>query len=207
MSQTISQPAPDQPRGDLVAFLNRDKQPGDNRPMFEGHICKPGSEEKHPLSLWAHEFTDARTGEVKVMYSGTIGAIAAGSAPADQIAALLKGAPGGDAEATLSGLTLKPRQVVLFPNGFKAEAPDKARPDLWGAAHFGDGSPVVRNSVWLKTTRNGQAMLSGTTQVPLPGKSEPEQQAAAAELETLIAAGQVSRGMPEKRKARGGRAE
>ena len=32
-----------QQRGDFVAFLNRNKQPGDRRPMFEGRIAKPGS--------------------------------------------------------------------------------------------------------------------------------------------------------------------
>ena len=33
------------PRGDFVAFMNRDKQPGDSRPAFEGRIAKPGTEE------------------------------------------------------------------------------------------------------------------------------------------------------------------
>lgn len=121
-------PSTTQPRGDFVAFLNRDKQPGDNRPIFEGRTAKPGSEDKVPLTLWAHEYTDPRTGEVRTMYSGTVGAVSRDADPAGQIAALTRAA--GSSDQMLGNLSLRPRQVVLFPNGFKADAPDKQRPDL-----------------------------------------------------------------------------
>ena len=194
-----------QPRGDFVAFLNRDKQPGDNRPIFEGRIAKPGSDEKHPLTLWAHEYADPKTGEVKTMYSGTIGAISPDADPAAQIAALTRA--GSPAEQTLGNLTLRPRQVVLFPNGFKADAPEKERPDLWGAANFGDGSPIVRNSVWLRRTRTGEVMMSGATSYPIPGKSEAEMQAAEPFLDELRAGRDAAKAAPERKKARGGRGE
>lgn len=192
-----------QPRGDFVAFLNRDKQPGDNRPIFEGRLAKPGSDEKHPLTLWAHAYADKTSGEVKTMYTGTIGAISPDADPAAQIAALTRTAD--TTEQNLGNLSLRPRQVVLFPNGFKDEAPDKDRPDLWGGLNFGDGSPVVRASVWLKKTRNGEAMLAGATSYPIPGKSEAEMQAGEPELKDLIERGEVSKGMPDKKKGRGGR--
>lgn len=192
-----------QPRGDLVAFLNRDKQPGDNRPIFEGRISKPGADDKHPLTLWAHVYADKGTGEVKTMYSGSIGAVSPDAEPAEQIAALTR--TDGAGEQVLGGLSLRPRQVVLFPNGFKDEAPDKDRPDLWGGINFGDGSAVVRASVWLKKTRHGEVMLAGATSYPVPGKSEAEMQAAEPELGDLLARGEVSKGMPAKAKGRGGR--
>ncbi len=191
-----------QPRGDFVAFMNRDKQPGDNRPAFEGRISKPGSEEKHDITLWAHEYTDPKTGEIKVMFNGQADAIARNAAAGEQIAMLVKQSDGAK-DAAMGGLTLAPRQVVLFPNGFKDAAPEKQRPDYWGAYNPGDGSPIVRSSVWLKKDRSGRAFLSGATSYPLPGKSEAEQQAAERGLHDLIEAGSVSKGMPKKARGRG----
>ena len=199
----MDQPKDQQPRGDFVAFMNRDKQPGDNRPAFEGRITKPGSDEKLPLTLWAHEYADPKTGEVKVMFSGTIGAIATNAAPTQQIAALAAAAAPTPSDAQLGGLTLSPRQVVLFPNGFKNEAPDKDRPDYWGAYNPGDGSPVVRISTWLKKDRNGKAYLTGATQYSIPDKTEAEMQSTDHGLAELVARGDVSQGMPEKKRGKG----
>lgn len=190
-----------QPRGDFVAFLNRDKQPGDKRPIFEGRLAKPGSEEKFLMVLWAHEYTDPRTGEVKIMFSGEINAVSPDADPAAQVAALNRA--NGASDQILGNLTIRPRQVVLFPNDFKAEAPHKKRPDLRGGVNFGDGSPVARASVWFDKTRNGQVMLNGATSYPLPGKSEGEMQDAEPELADLIAKGEVTKGMPDKKKGRG----
>lgn len=195
----------EQPRGDFVAFLNRDKQPGDRKPVFQGRISKPGSDDKRPLVLWAHEYADPKTGEMKIMYSGHAEAVAINIPAAEQVAALVARATNEGADAVLGNLTLAPHQVVLFPNGFKAEAPEKDRPDYWGAFNPGDGSPIVRNSVWLKQDRNGRAYLSGATSYPIPGKSEVEQQAAQADLGRLVAEGAVTKDMPETKKSRAGR--
>lgn len=190
-----------QPRGDFVAYLNKAKQPGDKQPAFEGHITKPGSDNKHTLTLWAHEYTDPKTGEVKVMFNGTAEAYARNSPPVDQINALVREST-DTSEQSLSGITLGPRQVVLFPSKFKDEAPNKDRPSYWGAYNPGDGTPIVRSSVWLKTDRYGRAYLSGATSYPLPGKSEAEMQAAEAGLGELIESGKVAKGMPKKSKGR-----
>ncbi len=195
--------AKEQLRGDFAAFLNRDKQPGDKRPIFEGHVCKPGETDKYEITLWAHDFADPQTGEVKLMYSGTVSAYGTEAEPADQVAALTRTST--PADQSLGSLSLRPRQVTLFPNGFKGDAPDKKRPDLWGGVNFGDGSPLVRLSVWMQQTRNGQAMLSGASSFPLPGKTEAEMQDAAPELADMVATGTVSKGMPKKGK--GGRAD
>lgn len=82
-----------QQRGDFVAFMNRNKQPGDRRPAFEGRISKPGSEDRHPLTLWAHEYTEPKTGELKVMLSGFADAVATSAPAADQVAALIAAPP------------------------------------------------------------------------------------------------------------------
>lgn len=192
-----------QPRGDFVAFMNRDKQPGDKRPAFEGRIAKPGTEEKREVSLWAHEYADAKTGEMKLMFNGTADAIDPAASPSDQLQALVGAVPGAD--QSLNNLSLRPRQIVLFPNGFKDEVPDKDRPDYWGAYNAGDGSPLVRISAWLKKDRNGRAYLSGATQFPQPGKTEADMQRADDGLAELLDRGDVTKGMPETRRGKGGR--
>jgi len=41
-------------QGRLVAFLNADKQPGDQRPAFNGEISLPEDPIERHLVLWAH---------------------------------------------------------------------------------------------------------------------------------------------------------
>ena len=55
---------------------------------------------------------------------------------------------------------------MLFPNGFKDEAPEKKRPDYWGAYNPRNGEPIVRIGVWAKKDRNQHAMLGGATARP-----------------------------------------
>jgi hypothetical protein len=156
-----------QATGNFVAFLNRDKQPGDNRPIFvNGRIAKPGSEEEFPLTLWAFNYTNTKTGEVLTGFNGSIGAVSPDAAAIDQIQALLKQET-PDAIVAAGNLSINPRQVVIFTNGFKDEAPDKERPTHYGYANFGDGTPLVKASVWLGKDRYERAYVHGTTQYPL----------------------------------------
>lgn len=188
-------------RGNFIAFLNRDKQPGDNKPAFDGRLSVPGSDEELRLALWAHDYINPKTGEVQIMFNGQTGLASTTAAPMEQVAALLRQNP-EQAGATLGNVTLAARQVVLFPNGFKADSPDKDRPDYWGAFNPGDGSPLVRISAWAKKDRNHNAMLAGATSYPIPGKSEAQQQDASPPMAEPEAKG----GMPEKaRKTRSGR--
>jgi hypothetical protein len=194
-----------QPHGNFIAFMNRSKQPGDDKPTFDGRLAIPGAEEERRFALWAHEYKNPKTGEMQIMFNGQTDAVVAGAAPMEQVAALIKEVPAAErGEATFGNLKLAPRQLVLFPNGFKAEAPEKDRPDYWGAYNPGNGAPVVRISAWAKKDRNQHAMLGGATSYPLPGKSEVQQQDAAPELKELVESGAVTQGMP-KTKARVGR--
>jgi hypothetical protein len=192
-----------QPHGNFIAFINRSKQPGDNLPTFDGRIAIPGSEEERRFVLWAHEYKNPKTGEMLIMFNGQTDAVLPGAAPMDQVAALIKQAPTASREANFGNLKLAPRQIVLFPNGFKAEAPEKNRPDYWGAFNPGNGDPTVRISVWAKKDRNQHAMLGGATSYPIPGKSEVQQQDASPDLKDLVDQGVVSKGMPAKTKGRG----
>lgn len=192
-----------QPTGNFIAYLNRDKEPGDRKPAFDGRITIPGREDEMRFAIWAHEYKHPSTGNMQIMFNGQAGNVATNAAPLDQVTALAKSAPEG-AEATIGNLTLAPRQVVLFPNRFKTEAPEKDRPDYWGAFNPGNGEPVVRISAWAKKDRNGHAMLAGATSYPLPGKSETQQQAAT--IDSMVATGAMSKGMPKtKAKSASGR--
>ena len=110
------------------------------------------------------------------------------------------------AEATLGNLKLAPRQIVLFPNGFKDDFPDKDRPPCGARSTRPHGAPIVRISAWEKTDRNQHAMLAGATSYPIPGKSEEQQQDEAPALKQLVDSGAVTKGMPEKAKGRGDQA-
>lgn len=82
MSSAKPTPTTDQQtRGDFVAWQNRYKQPGDKRPMFEGKLTAPGSDAELPVTLWSHEYTDPKSGEARIMFSGTVGAVATNAEP------------------------------------------------------------------------------------------------------------------------------
>lgn len=190
-----------QPNGNFVAFLARDKEPGDKRPVFEGRLSLPDAEAELHFPLWGHEYADPKTGELMTMFNGSTDAVSTADAPKDQIAALLKNED-ATAPASISNIKLRSRQLVLFPNRFKAEAPEKERPDYWGAFNPGNGQPVARISAWMRKDRYGRAMLTGATSYLLPNKSEVEQQDAAPSIGELEARGVVTRGLPEKSKKR-----
>lgn len=182
-----TQPAiDDQPRGDFVAFMSRDKQPGDNRPVFDGRLTLPGTDSTRTFALWSHEYADTATGEVRIMFTGQADAVATSASPIEQVASLQREAGASAEPARVSNLELRPRQLVLFPNKFKepsreGEEPSR-RPDYWGAFNPADGSAVVRVSVWMRKDRSGRAMLSGATSYPLPDRTEAEHQAAESQL-------------------------
>lgn len=195
-----------QPHGNFIAFMNRSKQPGDNKPTFDGRLAIPGSDQELRFALWAHEYESPKTGK-QIMFNGQTDVIVAGATAMEQVAALIQEAPAaGPGEVTFGNLKLAPRQLVLFPNGFKSDAPDKDRPDYWGAYNPGNGEPVVRISAWAKKDRNQHAMLGGATSYPIPGKSEGQQQDAVPNLKELVDSGAVSQGMPKTRAGRSARA-
>lgn len=114
----------DQPTtGNFIAYMNRNKEPGDSKPTFDGKLSVPGSDGEQTFALWAHEYKDPKTDEVKIMFNGRADVVSPTDAPMAQVAALMSGDP---EKATLGNLSLSARQLVLFPNRFKAEAPEKS---------------------------------------------------------------------------------
>ena len=193
-----------QPHGNFIAFLVRDKEPGDTKPAFEGRLKLPEAEQELTFALWGHEYVDPKTGEKQIMFNGRTETVQSSDAPIEQVASLLKGNDAGP--VSVGNLQLAAGQLVLFPNRFKAEDPAKQRPDLWGAYNPGQGQTVVRLSVWLRKDRYQNALMTGASSYPLPAKSEAEQQDVTPSIAQLEAEGLVSLGMPEKaKKRRGGR--
>ncbi|MEQ1715217.1 MAG: hypothetical protein ABL907_04410 [Hyphomicrobium sp.] len=194
---------PPQPKGQFKAYLNRDKKPADKQPMFEATITSPDRDVEFRVPLWAHDYTDPKTGEIKVMYNGKADATEMSALPHDQVSQMMTADKSTDTH-TVGNVTLDPRQLVLFPNGFKDEAPDKNRPDLWGAFNAGRGRPVWRIGAWMEKDRYGRAKLTGSTSYPILGKSEAEmQQSDTPNIDRLLAEGTVNLGMPAKGKAKG----
>jgi hypothetical protein len=196
-------PTDTQTTGNFVAFLVRDKEPGDKKPTFEGRIKLPNADAELSFALWAHEYADPKTGEMHIMFNGRTDAISPDAAPMAQVAALMKDGTGAT-PAAVGNLQIATRQLVLFPNKFKDDAPDKERPDYWGAYNPGNNEPIVRISAWMRKDRFKHAMMAGATNYPLPGKSEPEQQDLIPSIGDLEAKGVVTKGMPDKAKKRSG---
>lgn len=174
----MSQSNDQQPRGDFVAFLNRDKQPGDKRPLFDGHIAKPDSDAKRPFALWPFRYTSKKTGEVFTGLSGHMDAISTETDAMAQIEAMIDAAPAGEALKTPGGMSIKAGGIVLFKSQPKEGSATENPKDFYGYANFGDNSPLVDVAVWADKTRTGHAMLSGKTQYPRPTKVNPEMESA-----------------------------
>jgi hypothetical protein len=58
----------DEEEGRFIAFLNARKQPGDNKPAFEGKLTLPEDADERRAVLWAHTTKAGRT-----MLAGRVG--------------------------------------------------------------------------------------------------------------------------------------
>ena len=76
-----------QPHANCIAFMNRTRQPGDNKPTFDGRIGIPGSVTEHRFALWAHECARPKASAMEIMFNGQIDAVTPGDAPLQQVAA------------------------------------------------------------------------------------------------------------------------
>ena len=184
-----------QAKGNFVGFTNRYKQKGDKRPNFDGRIAIPGTEREFRMALWAGQ---DRNGAV--MFSGRTADISTSDSALEQIEAMA--GVGSDAKTLEeNGIKLEPGHLVVFKNSFKDEA-NPGRPDYYGRWNPGTGDKLVNVSVWARTSKFKQAMLTGQTQYALPGKDLSE----AAELsadEQHLAGNEADK---PARRARGGRA-
>lgn len=155
-------------RGNLIGYLNKSKQPGDDRPVFQGKLSLPGLTTERGFALWAH--TSEKTGDT--VLSGR-----AGESATSQIEKLTKPPRQHDTDTTIkleqrdgsAGLSIDPHSMLLFTN--KQKDTNQARPDYWGYYNPGGGQPLMRLAAWAKTDRHGSAMLTGSLQ-----KEEPKRE-------------------------------
>jgi hypothetical protein len=155
---------PEKP-GRLLAFKNKDHEPGGKQPAFKGTISIQGSAENRHVVLWARK--SKRTG--KTYFQGRLGESAAA-----QIDKLADGHADdetvNDGQETESDL--KPGDIRLFPN--EQKKPDTNLPDYFGSCLPGKNDKPQRLDVWAKVDKYGKPMLSGNVTEQKP-KQEPEQ--------------------------------
>ena len=155
----------DREGGRLLAFLNAQKTPGDNRPAFEGRLSLPDDANERQVALWAHTTKAGAT-----MFAGRISKSAT-----EQIQDLMRAPreaddPQLEAAESDGKVRVDAHEVLLFSNTRKAPENGK-QPDYWGYCNPGDDAPRMRLAVWTQTTAQGKAMLTGSVKV-----DEPEQE-------------------------------
>jgi hypothetical protein len=150
-------------QGRLVAFLNADKQPGDQRPAFNGEISLPEDPIERHLVLWAHATKKGHT-----LLAGRVSKSAM-----EQIEALTRPSPERaedlieQAQTDGKQLAVDINEILMFENTRKTPEQAKA-PDYWGYFNPGNGEPLMRVTAWAKTDSHGKAMLSGAVDVHEP---------------------------------------
>jgi hypothetical protein len=144
----------DQEEGRFIAFLNRDKQPEDNKPAFEGKLSLPQSTDERRAVLWAHTTKQERTmlaGRVSKSATAQIEELARPRQPDDRTI--------DQAQTDGKQFAVDPHEILLFSNGHKKQS---NQPDYWGYYNPGDGAPLMRLAVWAKSDAHGKAMLAGS---------------------------------------------
>ena len=176
-------PKVDIPKGNFIAFANREKSSGDDRlPIFiNGRISKPGQKDERTVTVWAFQYADA-DGVARIGYNGTIGNVPLDQDAVEQIRYLLGTRPVSEIMKAANGIDVAPNHFVLFESK-EREVWEATRDDdgkdvgpahHYGWANFGDGSPLAKVGSWLGKDRYQHPMISGNTQYELT----PEQRVA-----------------------------
>lgn len=153
-------------RGNFVAYINRSKQAGDQRPDFQGKISMPGQDREFACALWASRDKNGRT-----IFTGRAAVVANSDDVEKQIESIVAAHDAGLSTQTEKNLQLSADQIILFTNTFKdAEHPN--RPTYWGRWNPGKGEKLVAISVWPTTDRYGRVVLGGASTYPQPGKND-----------------------------------
>lgn len=163
----------EQAKGNLKTNINRDKRPGDRKPVYTGRFTKPGSEDEYAFALFL-----GRTKDGKRYLSGPISRQPVNGSLDAQMDALL--AAPSDAVEPAEGRSSEYR-LFFLDNEFKdVEGKDGVgeRPTLWGRAQLGADEPEIVLSAWEKESRyqvnpHISKYLSGTTQYPLEKSAAP----------------------------------
>lgn len=167
-----------QSKGNLRGFLNRQKMPGDNRPVFQGKLTLPGQAQERGFALWS--YTSEKSGQS--VLSGSAGASAA-----EQIDKMTNPPREHDTDSAIAieqkgggeALQMKPNSIVMFTNKGK-DASTQSRPDYWGYYNPGGKEPLMRLAAWTDTDRSGNAMITGSVVRQQPPRTMDSAEAASA---------------------------
>jgi hypothetical protein len=189
------------PKGNFIA--NPVRYQTGNRPAYRGKIHIPGTERAFEVALWSSKYPNKDTGELtNIVLNGHTSDVSTSDSAMEQIDAIAsRGAI--DSVIEHKGMSLKAGQIAVFTNGYKTEPgvdPDQLakRPDFHGYWNPGHGEKLVQVSVWARSGKDGGAFISGATQYPLPGKEAGKEEVAERDLQDLVEAGDVTKGMPAK---------
>jgi hypothetical protein len=157
----------EQVKGNFKTNINRDKRPGDRKPVYNGRFTKPGTDEEYAFALFL-----GRTKDGKRFLSGPISRQPVNGSFDAQMDALL--AAPADAVEPVEGRPSEYR-LFLLDNEFKdvnVREGTGERPPLWGRAQLDVGAPEIHLAVWEQESRyqinpHVSKYLTGSTQYPL----------------------------------------
>ena len=197
-----------QPHGNFIAFMNRKKQPGDNKPTFDGRLAIPGADEELASPCGRTEYEHPKTGEKQIMFNGQTDAVAPSATAMDQVAALIKQAPAAEqSEAVFGNLKLALASTRVVPQRVQGRSSGKEPSRLLGGLQSWQRRAVVRISVRAKKDRNQHAMLGRCNELSHPRQERgPAAGCGARNSRSLSKAGAVTKGMPKAKDGRGSRA-
>jgi hypothetical protein len=183
-------------KGNFIVRINRTKQPGDKRPLFQGHIVNPATGQEYAVALWGS--TDKNG---NAAFHGRANPYATNAEAVAQIGQLIAADAPAHPPLEDNGMTLDAQQVVLFTNRYKdAEHPN--RPDFWGRWNPGNGQPLVAVSAWSHKDRYQRPLIAGQTALPQKAVDVAKDEATPESLDELIEAGTVTKGTVSKTKSR-----
>ncbi len=165
----------EQAKGNFTTRINKDKQPGDSKPVYEGRLTVPGTSEEYGFALFLGTDREGRK-----YFSGPITHQPVNGKLDDQLSALLTAETAKSGPDAGEGRQERPFRIFLLPTEPKEKQEGKGEPPAyWGRATFAAGSQPIQISVWEQDSRyqinpHITKYLRGNTQYPLDkGKAEP----------------------------------
>jgi hypothetical protein len=153
-----------QVKGNFTTRINKDKQPGDSKPVYEGRFTVPGTDEEYGFALFLGQDKEGRK-----YFSGPVTRQPVNGKLDDQLSALLsteKAPEAGEGQD-------RPYRLFLLPTQPKERAEGKGElPAFWGRALLAVGSEPIQISVWEQDSRyqinpHITKYLRGNTQYPV----------------------------------------
>ena len=169
MAKTYDKPD----RGNFRAFKNNSKEVGDDRPLFQGKLTLPNSNEERSFALWPY----ASKKDGATILSGRAGASANSQISAytqpdrEQVQRLAVELP---AQENGKPFKIDPDALFLTENKTK-DSNNPSRPDYYGFYNPGDGK-LQRVAAWSQLDRYGNPMLTGSLQLYERGKEMEQDQ-------------------------------